>query len=185
MRECLSARWVFNLRIRKSITIAYVLWYTNNLSFTSFVCSSMYTTIKQRRKQSSTRFYYSYLFLAVVVCGICFFFAYRFFLRIHNNQSYQMANQNKYYSYLSKTLHGEHSPEEESSTISPSDIESENNRIIESFVQDFKSRSDQQRSEFDLSIKSQNWVDIQKDETGNAIPVVIFSTLENPVWCVH
>lgn len=171
------------MKTRKSITSAYVLWYTNNPSITSFVCSSMYTTIKQRRKQSSTRFYYSYLFLVVIVCGICFFFAYRFFIRIHSNQSYQIANQNKYYSYLSKTLHGEQSHEEESPTISPSDIESENNRIIESFVKDFQSRSDQQRSEFDLSIKSQNWIDIQKEETREAIPVVIFSTLENPVGC--
>lgn len=141
----------------------------------------MYTTIKQRRRQSSKKFYYSYLLLALIGCGICFFFAYRFFNKIRDNKSYQKGNRNKYFDYISNTLHGDQPPEEEKPTISLSEIEVGNSRLIDQFVQGFKHRSDLQKGAFDLSAESFVYQEIQRGELKDAVPIIVFSTLENPV----
>ena len=141
----------------------------------------MYTTIRQRRKQSSRKFYYSYLLLAVIGCGFCFFFAYRFFTKIRNNQTYQKGNKNKYFDYISNTLHGDQPQEEGRPEISISEIEAGNSQLIDQFVQDFKHRSDLQRSAFDLSMETLQYQEIHRDELKEPIPIIIFSTLENPV----
>ena len=65
--------------------------------------------------------------------------------------------------------------------ISFSEIEAGNNQLIDKFVQEFKHRSELQKSAFDLSTETLPYQEIQRDEVKEVVPIIAFSTLENPV----
>ena len=119
-----------------------------------------------------------FFFLGAIVFGaLIWFAAYRFLSRIRNDHSYGIGSENKYMSFLT-SLHGKSAVNETDKESIRSQVSKQNDRIVRQFLESMKIQKEEvQWSLTDLWKPVAEW----KEEEDDSLPVIVFTSLENPV----
>lgn len=141
----------------------------------------MYSSYKKKRAVSQQQARAVFFIVFAIIAASVFFFSYRFYQHASGSSVYSIGKGNKYVNMISNSLYGPEIEEKEEEALDYDEIQQRQEEVIRNALKEI--RRTKEKSEW--SFESPSFLQLEKVQEQNKfskLPIVVFTSLSNPVW---